>query len=534
MPRRLLLVLLLGTPALAGPPRRLVPAEPGPTPSYWCTWTAQGNRVSPQSVFGADADVRHDRIALELNERTVFGPDGWANVLYPKVRGDLFLLFDLGWDVPGGEAFDQARWKLGTVEVAGDKFPCCGAPRAEGLRRLNERTKAAGWRGAGLWIAAQAPGDGRDGPLRPTSDVEAFFRERLRWSREAGIGYWKVDYGARHGDLGFRRMLTRLALEEAPGLLVEHARGGGPANDDNAPWDSGPAYRSGRLREWGDGAELRKSVEIARFAQVFRTYDVLPVFSVPTTLDRVAEVLLALGEDPAVTGLVNCEDEPYIAAALGLALGVMRYPIPARPGFEPRADEVTRAVRWQRLAPAFPVGAAKTIASERVLMDRWVFAKGDSWATWLDGQELPQGAPAIVARGLPLPEVTADGPPPYVVASRHPGGATAVATLPRRLVGLGEVMPAAAVTVEVADDAAPVGVFGRYRSLTLRLPRPAGKARVWAQDLAGDVPVDVTRQVTFDGALLTLPGPLVDEVGRAAHSPGDASRPGLVLRIERR
>jgi hypothetical protein len=57
---------------------------------------------------------------------------------------------------------------------------------------------------------------------------------------------------------------------------------------------------------------------------------------------------------------------------------------------------------------------------------------------------------------------------------------------------------------------------------------------VRAQDLAGDVPVDVTRQVLVDGPLLTLPGPLVDEIGRAAQSPVDASRPGLVLRIERR
>jgi hypothetical protein len=534
MTHRLLLVFLLASTAFAGSPPSFVPATPGTTPSYWCTWTAQGNRVSPQNVYGADVEVPHDRIAVEVNEGTVFGREGWANVLYPKVRGSLFLLFDVGWDVPSGETFDKERWKLGAIEVAADKFPCCGAAGAEGLRRLTEKTKAAGWRGAGLWIAAQAPGDGRDGKMRPEREVEAHFRERLRWSREAGIGYWKVDYGARHGDLDFRRMLTRLAAEEAPGLLVEHARGGGPVNDDNAPWDSGAAHRSGRLREWHDGAEVRRSVDIVRFAQVFRTYDVLPIFSVPTTLDRVAEVLLALGGDPAVTGLVNCEDEPYLAAALGLAMGVMRYPMPARPGFEPRADEVTRAVRWQRLAPAFAVGAAKTVASERVLMDRWRFAKGDSWATWLEGQELPQGAPAVIARGLPLPEVAADGQPPYVIASRHPNGATAVATLPRRLVGFGEVMPAAEVAVEVADDAAAIGVFGRYRSLTLRLPRPLGKGRVWAQDLAGEVPVDVTRQVMLDGDRLTLPGALIDEVGRAVRSPGDGSRPGLVLKVERR
>lgn len=516
----------------ADAPRDLVPATPGTTPSYWCTWTAQGNRTSPGNTFGADVDVPHDRIAEEVNERTVFGPDGWANTLYPKARGDLFLVFDVGWDVPSGDKFDKARWKLGKIEVAGDKFPCCAAPGAEGLRRLEEKTRAAGWRGAGLWIAAQAYGDGRDAALRPLAGVEGYFRERLRWSREAGIRYWKVDYGARHGDFAFRKLLTRLAAEEAPGLFVEHARGGGPVNDDNAPWDQGAAHRSGRLRNWGDGAERRKSIEIVRFSPVFRTYDTIPPFSVPTTIDRVVEVLAALGGDASVTGLINCEDEPYIAAGLGLAMGIMRYPMPAKPGFEPRTDEVTRAVRWQRLAPAFPVGAARSELSERALMDRWRFAKGDSWAAWLEGQELPQGAPAVSARGLPLPKVTTEDEPPFVVASRHPNGATAVATLPRRLVGRGEFLPHADVAVAVADPARPIGVFGEYRSLTLALPAGRSVRRVLAQDLAADAAVDVTSRVQLAPGRVIVPGELIARVGRAAQSKGDASGPGLVLQLE--
>ncbi|HYN04818.1 MAG TPA: hypothetical protein VE359_20370 [Vicinamibacteria bacterium] len=526
------LALCAGVAAAPASRSSLVPDRPGTTPSYWCTWTAQGNRTSPGNTFGADVDVPHERIAEEVNERTVFGPGGWAHTLYPKVRGDLFLMFDVGWDVPAGESFDKARWKLGRVEIAGDKFPCCAAPGAEGLRRLNDETKAAGWRAAGLWIAAHAYGDGREQLLRPLAEIEGYFRERLRWSHDAGIGYWKVDYGARHGDLAFRRMLTRLAAEVAPGLLVEHARGGGPVNDDNAPWDSGPAHHSGRFASWHDGAELRRSIEVVRIGPVFRTYDTITVFSVPTTLDRVVPVLSALGDDRGVTGLINCEDEPYIAAGLGLAMGIMRYPIPAKPGFEPRADEVTRAVRWQRLAPAFAVGAAATAVSDRVLVDRWRFAKGDSWATWLEGQELPQGAPAVSARGLPLPRVAADGEPPFVVASRHPSGATAVATLPRRLVGRGEFMPLADVTVEVVDASQPVGVFGEYRTLTLALAAGRRVTRVLAQDLAADRTVDVTGRVALQAGSVTIPGAVIAEVGRSAQTPGDFSRPGLVLRLE--
>ena len=49
---------------------------------------------------------------------------------------------------------------------------------------------------------------------KPTdSEVEKYFRERVIWSRNAGINYWKVDYGLRGGDLKFREMLSRVAHE---------------------------------------------------------------------------------------------------------------------------------------------------------------------------------------------------------------------------------------------------------------------------------------------------------------------------------
>jgi hypothetical protein len=103
--------------------------------------------------------------------------------------------------------------------------------------------------------------------------------------------------------------------------------------------------------------------------------------------------------DPANAAALASAHFPADVAARAAPTASPAVPAPAKPGFEPRADEVTRAVRWQRLAPAFAVGAAATAVSDRVLVDRWRFAKGDSWATWLEGQELPQGAPAVSARG---------------------------------------------------------------------------------------------------------------------------------------
>jgi hypothetical protein len=122
----------------------------------------------------------------------------------------MYILFDLGWDVPGGSEFDNARWQLGSQQVAVDKCPSCTGKPSERLRKLDRMTKRAGWKGAGLWIAAQAYGDGRDGRLLSQAEVESFFRERLRWSHEAGIEYWKMDYGAR-GNFQFRAMVTRWA-----------------------------------------------------------------------------------------------------------------------------------------------------------------------------------------------------------------------------------------------------------------------------------------------------------------------------------
>ncbi len=72
------------------------------------------------------------------------------------------------------------------------------------------------------------------------------------------------------------------------------------------------------------------------------------------------------------------------------AMGVMRHPLFIKvPGnnynplhVERSMDEVMRAVRWQRLAPAFGAGQTTTVLSDAILKDTWAFKKGDSWAAW--------------------------------------------------------------------------------------------------------------------------------------------------------
>ena len=116
---------------------------------------------------------------------------------------------------------------------------------------------------------------------------------------------------------------------------------------------------------------------------------------------------------------------------------------------------------------------------ERILWDEWTYKQGETWRTKLVGERLRQGAPARVARGLPLPQVAAEGEPPYVVASHHPNGAVAIAALPRTSPELGSYMPAADVTLDLSafDSVGPIGVL----EISVWCSINSSNARVWAQ-----------------------------------------------------
>lgn len=66
-----------------------------------------------------------------------------------------------------------------------------------------------------------------------------------------------------------------------------------------------------------DSARERITLQIS---EAFRSYDVIDVMSEATTLDRLSYIL------KSAKGIVNAEDEPYIAASLGCANGIMRSP----------------------------------------------------------------------------------------------------------------------------------------------------------------------------------------------------------------
>jgi len=205
-----------------------------------------------------------------------------------------------------------------------------------------------------------------------------------------------------------------------------------------------------------------------------------------------------------------------------------------------------RAVRWQRIAPAFGAGVMETQVDTKMLVDSYKFSAGEFWTStedWATTYASPyacmnkvvvQEAPARVTRGLPLPEVKCDGEPPYVVAALNPNGAIGIGTLGRLSPKRGCYFPEADVSLRVGRIPRNIGIFGYYKSLTMVFEKPLGEFRIWAQDLAGEGAVDITAKVFVEGNKLVFPGDLIKTVGLSAATPSDLSDPALVVEISRR
>ena len=485
----------------------LVPDKPSDAPNYWCTWAAQnymyGHNLAslvPEMLEGeSGSKLAHEA----MTEKVLFGEGGWVNSFFPDIRKDLYLLLDDGWQV-GGTA---------TFELDAVKFPDFTGSFESRLRRLNSAIEGAGWRSTALWCR-NTPGGDADQRLENRSE-------------SAAIKYWKVDIG----DPSFN--LVRLRDETHIPLTLEHVHGELPVNGD---WS-----KNGRF-----GSQLKgsKRMEILKHTDVYRTYDVTSILSLPTTLDRLAEMLKGAEGDSEVHGLLNVEDEVYVAAAMGCTMGIMRYPLTGlRPGEDvdlffngprqakKRMDEVVRAVRWQRIAPPFSPGLSSVVRSNEILTDTWRFERGQTWQTELIGATVRQGAPASIARNIGLPEVRVKGDKPFVFATRFPNGAVAIGAQERTQVGNAWYMPAAEVILDVSDAPGPFGVFGNFDKLTFILAESLQGKRILAQDLAGDEAHDISSQVQIHGTSLRVPGKIIREVGLQKAKKGDLSAPGLVIAI---
>ena len=300
------------TAALSAAEPSLVPNTPSTAPDYFCTWNVQGYASSYSGASNqADMMVEASLFGTGTNQK-------WLG-FYPEVRGDLTFLLDDAFDLPlGGGHNDPHR---GSIELDASRFPSYKGTPAERLAKLSKDVKARGWRDLGLWICNSRP----NVDLLPI-DSDAYWIERLKWSQDAGVGNWKVDWGIGiPGKPLWKFRLTPKACAVAPDIGIE-VGGGGPVGD------------------------------------LYRTYDVNISVSIPETIRRIGAFLAK--EDPKDHRIINCEDEVYIGAGLGCTYGIMRNPLtgnmPNGKSYEVvrgdfrdlhhRMDEVTRAVRWHRIA----------------------------------------------------------------------------------------------------------------------------------------------------------------------------------------
>jgi hypothetical protein len=483
----------------------LVPAQPSGAPHYWCSWAAQ-NYMYGQGLHELDATILEGDSGANLarkamTEENLFAKAGWAESFYPKIRGDLFFLLDDGWET-GGTA---------TFELDAAKFPSFSGAAPERLSKLNSAVQEAGWRGAALWCRNTPEGDS--------------VRSLETLSTSAEVRYWKIDMGDPSFDL------IRLRNQAHFPLTLEHVHGEPPVNGD---W-----HKDGRfgLQSWDS-----RRMTILRNTDVYRTYDVTSILSLPTTLDRLAAMLKGAEGHPEIKTVLNLEDEVYVAAVMGCTMGVMRHPLTGmRPGGDAdlffngprqpkkRLDEVVRALRWQRIAPPFPGGVGEVAVDQEVLLDSWRFEPTQTWQKELVGATVHQGAPARIARNMALPVVKAKGEKPFVVAARFPNGAVAVAAQERTRIGEAWYMPGCDVTLPVSDAPGPFGVFGNFDSLNMVFDREMKGKRVLAQDLAGEEAIDISHSVQIRGHIVHIPGTLIRKVGLHKATPGDLSAPGLVI-----
>ncbi len=487
----------------------LIPNHKNPSPDYYCTW---------QTQLYATCDGKPQGQRAIIGEKALFDqekPFGWA-YFYEKAREDLILVMDDSWDVP----LEDDRAYYGSLVLNPEKFPEAtrnAADNADALKTLSENVKALGWKGLGGWVCAQ-----ESSKFLGTMSAEEYWREKLSDAEKSGFAYWKVDWGKKGTNVAFRRMLTALGKEIAPELVIEHA----------------------------------VTKDILPYTDVYRTYDVPAIMSIPMTMEKLAQLSDAPATQEDCAGLINCEDETYIAAAGGFSMGIMRHPhsgafidgkadmsFPAlHRNLKTKMYEVIRAVRWHRIAPAFAFDSKALAVDEKLLHDTWHLqnASEEIEAWWLttplirdyikDGV-ITKSAPARIARNCKLPEVCADenGNVPYVISSQNPNGAFSVATLGRTM-GRSYEIPRCTVSID-AGNADIIGVFGEYQSLVIETSHQNIRA-VLMQDLADDYAYDVTDSIILSEKSITVPGDLIHKIGTMTQPSEDTSEAGVLIKIE--
>lgn len=473
--------------------------------SYLCTWGRQAYVASKLGISGSGSSQMRDALTAD----TLFGSKNYYHTVPQEYRSKLIFLLDDGWDVPKGTSQDGARAEFGSMEPDPVKFGSLGSNAVERLRAMVEKTKALGYAGLGLWVSPQIPYE----TWTATEQAREYWETRARWSAEAGISYWKVDWGKHQSDTEYRQMITDCAKKYAPDLIVEHAYTQTPFTDSNTEEN----FRANRRAALKDYVLMNGSIRI---------YDLSAPFETVCALGRIDEIFSLYEETGSTADVyVNAESQAYIAAVLGCSLGIMTYD-----------SEMRAALNWMlTYAPAFSAKDATYRSSDVSLTDSFYFDR--DVADWFQSgnRTMTETAPAVMARGCELPEVvTRKGMfTPFVAASVNPiTGAASIGCFRRTVDPNESVAGMADVTFCVGKDTAPIGVFGMFGSLTLVMDEDySDGVKVLAQDLLGTDAEDISAYVTVEGNRITIDGTVLRRVGRSARTDKDNSEPSLILRI---
>ncbi len=413
--------------------------------------------------------------------------------------------------MPIGGLINKDPW-WGSQRLAPDKFPSFCLPGVENrdaMKALNQAIKKEGWRGVGGWICIEKS------PMFPRVVDEQYYKERLIEADYAGWLTWKIDWGKDCRKYDVRRLITELRLKYAPNLIAEQAM----------------------------------LPELIPYADTFRTYDVFTLLAIPITLEKLS-VDLAYDAAPGHLGLINCMDEVYTAAVLGCALDVTRHDMgPTLPNGQPdpsfpalhrklktKTSEVTRTVRWHRIAPAFSVNGSQTFIDPHCLVDCWdVVSQPDeieAWWRYRNGDHIERKGPARISRSLPPAEVEPDkeGYVPFIISALHPCGAAAVGSLARTQ-SRRYFTPRCRVTQNIRD-AELIGIFGYYDALILKSTAVRTSSRILAQDLLADEAKDITALCEIENSQIIIPGAVIETIGTECSPAGETAEPGMILKIE--
>ena len=507
----------------SGPARACGPQQP----NYFFSW---GNQCYCR---GQEKEGRD-----HLNEKLVFDPQtGWAATEFPNWRGDMFFLIDDAWDIPYHADTSKGTHCYGSFVMDTGRFPSFTGTPGQRLRAYTQACRECGWRGSGVWVSPQVPGEYEfDDPPREVAWETAVedMRRKMGWLAEGEVGYLKVDWGYRQHSVAYREMMTEMKNRYYPDLVIEHAINQNPYN--GVRWlreeDRTVLRYEPRLfgNAWYERELAAESEGLLKCSDAFRIYDICQKLRSAVGIERTAW-MLERAERIGATPYISVEDDVCLGASLGCTFGTGRslYWTERYRNRGKRLNEVRRARAWQRFAPAFrPTRDLPTRHSEKTLVDTCEkkgtdLAKTDLFA---DGVIRMMG-PAVVSRGLPLPTVAPDasGEVPYVVAARYPNGALSVGAHPVAQAGKPPRTPACAIALDAAlERNAPLGVFGYVKSITLGLE---GR-RVFARDRVSDsAPHDITSACSFDDGRVTLPGDVLNRIGREAEN--DCSDPGTLV-----